>query len=209
MVESGKNQERTLKDTILNGSSPEQKDLFGVRGIIYNSPISAGIRAVITNSVDTRSNTNIPLMKFVIRKSKFSPFYYKNWFNYTEVTALIRLLQRCQAVMEECHDGTLDLQELLSEDEDFGLRLNNMPFAPGSPFEAITANALNQNTHNINKSKEAYHASLDRAKKFYLEQKDLEDGIIRPNTDLGIDPLLSKEEEQVIKEEIDREKFYK
>lgn len=47
-----------------------------------------------------------------------NPSPYKTWMTAKEIAALIPLLQRALTLMDEHHEGTLNMEHILSEDEE-------------------------------------------------------------------------------------------
>lgn len=97
--------------------------MLNEKGIILTSALSDSIKVIIGLFFDAKTEKDRPLVKVLAkRRSKtnlvtgVTPF--KAWMDIREVYALIVCLKRASELLEEHSAGTLDLPDLLLEDED-------------------------------------------------------------------------------------------
>lgn len=98
--------------------------MFGEKGVILSSAISENIKAIIAIFEDGNTGKLRPLVKIVCKRNRLSKTpkrstqLYKEWLSTKEVCALIILLNRISVLLEEHAEGTLDLRDVLAEDEE-------------------------------------------------------------------------------------------
>lgn len=97
--------------------------MFKEKGIVLKSAISENVKitlALFEN--DTTGELSFlakPTIRRLNKSGKFNTnLPYKAWHNARELAALQALLTRAQALMDEYAEGTLNLTDILAEDED-------------------------------------------------------------------------------------------
>ena len=96
---------------------------FGEKGVILQSAAARNLKLILA-IWEEAGGEHKPLVKVTFRhdhKSSGIPKtnkMYKTWINVTELHALILSLQRAATLLDEWAEGTLDLEDILAEDED-------------------------------------------------------------------------------------------
>lgn len=98
--------------------------MFKDKGVIIDSALCENIRVFLALWYNDETGQERPLVKPITRRmNKTKGSYreasaYKSWLNIHEVYAMISCLQRVAVYMEEYYEGTLDLKDILAEDEE-------------------------------------------------------------------------------------------
>ena len=130
--------------------------MFGEKGVIINTAVSDRVRATLALYPDNKGSEGdyIPLLKpTVLRKDRRKDAWrntnlYKAWLSLGEAYALMNVLQRAVILMEEYYDGSLDLKDVLAEDEEIrGFMKTNSTMRPtiDNMFEPLVANKEEEN----------------------------------------------------------------
>lgn len=95
--------------------------MFQEKGIILKSAVSQNVKGIIALYEDSKKGVLRPLLKPLLLRVKSSHHKYNNpyktWMDAIEIAGMISMLQRALVLMEEYYDGTLDLEDILAEDE--------------------------------------------------------------------------------------------
>jgi len=98
--------------------------MFGEKGVILRSALAKNIKVTLAlwpheESPNAHKILCKPTVSRLNQKGAFKTNQpYKSWLSVREVYALIGALERGLVLMEEYSEGTLDLKDILAEDED-------------------------------------------------------------------------------------------
>lgn len=96
--------------------------MFGEKGVILTSGLADNVKATLA-IWERDDGTEDVRCKVTVRRTNRSGRFntnqpYKVWMHVRETWAVLSVLQRALTLMEEYYDGTLDLKDILAEDED-------------------------------------------------------------------------------------------
>lgn len=98
--------------------------MFQEKGIILKSALSDNVKVTLALwPVEKGAEQHKMLAKVTVRRrNKFGAYKtnqpYKSWLSAREVAGVITSMQRALVLMDEYNEGTLDMKDILAEDED-------------------------------------------------------------------------------------------
>lgn len=95
--------------------------MFGEKGIILKTGLAKNVKATIGVYEDHEGNYRIlckPSVRRLTVRDNYTNEPYKTWLSIREIYAMVLTLQRAASLMEEYYEGSLELDDILAEDED-------------------------------------------------------------------------------------------